>query len=566
MSRLFIKIILLLFFLHIQIAVVLAESDWKGCNSVTEIPVSECDALTALYTSTNGTEWKDNTGWLQTNTPCSWYGVSCSSGNVTRISLRKNQLIGFLPPELGTLLELQELSLNSNQLSGKIPAEWGNLSELQRLELDSNQLNGSIPEELGNLSELRSLNLLGNQLNGSIPPTLGNLPVLQSLNLCGNRLSGKIPSEFGNLSSLQSFLLSNNRLSGEIPATLGNLSRLETFWMSGNRLSGSIPASLGNLSNAQQILLDDNRLTGSIPATFGKLASLQTLDLSNNLLIGKIPQEFGKLSALNRLALHNNKLNTNISFTLTVTSSGLAGNGVQIAGKSEKYSGKTNYSVDDIKNGTVIHLTAPAIAGTWSQRKKLVSWDGCDFMFGRTCTVKMLSNKTVTVKYDAKDSKKEDSGSLFGGFIEDLKEFDEEYDARHSKSSDFCNSLEIVLKNPEKLDVRYIVSSYDPIGHSGQLLGDLDGTRIPESISIISTADALRAVEWKKYTDALLYTVIVDEKCDGSTTRQVQPIGLGGMMQEDSTSFEDMKSRITVTVTSSLSADDEKEVRLNYPD
>ncbi|MCI5211711.1 MAG: hypothetical protein D3910_23680, partial [Candidatus Electrothrix sp. ATG2] len=112
-------------------------------------------------------------------------------------------------------------------------------------------------------------------------------------------------------------------------------------------------------------------------------------------------------------------------------------------------------------------------------------------------------------------------------------------------------------KNPEKLDVRYIVSSYDPTTGTGQILGNLEGTRIPESMSISSTADAMRSVEWRKHADVPLYAVIVDEKCDGSTTRYVQPIGLGGMIQEGSTSFEDMKSRITVTVTSSLSAADE---------
>ncbi|MCI5157433.1 MAG: hypothetical protein D3906_03160 [Candidatus Electrothrix sp. AUS1_2] len=76
----------------------------------------------------------------------------------------------------------------------------------------------------------------------------------------------------------------------------------------------------------------------------------------------------------------------------------------------------------------------------------------------------------------------------------------------------------------------------------------------------------MRAVEWRKSADAPFYTIIVTEKCDGSTRREILPTGSGGMIQEDSTSFEDMKSRITVTVTSSLSADDETEMRINYPD
>ncbi|WP_446007837.1 hypothetical protein [Candidatus Electrothrix sp.] len=255
-----------------------------------------------------------------------------------------------------------------------------------------------------------------------------------------------------------------------------------------------------------------------------------------------------------------------IARKLTVQSSGLADHDVEIVGKPKKYTGTTDYSVGDIENGTLIYLTAPATAGSWLGKEKLVSWTGCDFMFGRTCTVKMLSNKTVTVKYASKDRKAADSGNPLKDLFENLKKFDEEYDARHSETSGFCNALEIVLKNPEQLDVRYIVSSYDPIGHSGKYVSGPDGTRIPESTSVISTADALRAVEWRKYTDAPLYAVIITKKCDGSTTRHVQPIKLGGMIQEDSTSFKDMKSRIIVTVTSSLSADDETEMRINYPD
>ena len=43
------------------------------CESVTEIPKTECEALVAFYNSTDGEHWKDNEGWLQTATPCDWY-------------------------------------------------------------------------------------------------------------------------------------------------------------------------------------------------------------------------------------------------------------------------------------------------------------------------------------------------------------------------------------------------------------------------------------------------------------------------------------------------------------
>lgn len=48
------------------------------CADVTEIPQAECEALVQLYNSTDGPNWTNNTDWLQTNTPCNWYGVACT--------------------------------------------------------------------------------------------------------------------------------------------------------------------------------------------------------------------------------------------------------------------------------------------------------------------------------------------------------------------------------------------------------------------------------------------------------------------------------------------------------
>ena len=54
---------------------------FTNCATQTQIPTTECDALVALYNSTNGAGWTNNTGWLQTDTPCSWYGVTCANGS-----------------------------------------------------------------------------------------------------------------------------------------------------------------------------------------------------------------------------------------------------------------------------------------------------------------------------------------------------------------------------------------------------------------------------------------------------------------------------------------------------
>ena len=91
------------------------------CGGVSEIPQAECEALVDLYVSTNGPHWTNQSGWLQTNTPCNWYGVLCNNGHVIALALANNRLSGPLPPTLSNLSGLVVLSLYDNQLSGSIP-------------------------------------------------------------------------------------------------------------------------------------------------------------------------------------------------------------------------------------------------------------------------------------------------------------------------------------------------------------------------------------------------------------------------------------------------------------
>ena len=122
----------------------------------------ERDALMALYNSTDGANWNDNTDWGTANPHCTWFGVGCDAGNVAVLHLFTNQLNGSIPPEIANLSSLRVLHLGTNLLSGPIPPELGNLSSLGFLDLRRNQLSGPIPAELGNLSNLYSLVLAYN--------------------------------------------------------------------------------------------------------------------------------------------------------------------------------------------------------------------------------------------------------------------------------------------------------------------------------------------------------------------------------------------------------------------
>ncbi|MCP4220554.1 MAG: S8 family serine peptidase [bacterium] len=283
------------------------------------IPLSQRDALIALYNSTNGDTWTSAQNWKDENgsfnapgTETTWEGITVENNGITKIGLDYNQLSGPIPPQLGDLSQLKELRMGQNALTGSIPVELCSLVNLTHLGLNNNSLTGSIPPEIGNLTALTYLRFDVNDLTGSIPVELANLPNLQSLYIYNNKLSGVIPPELGNLSQLRDLYLSSNQLSGAIPPELGNLSNLRALQVFSNQLTGPIPAALGNLSNLNSLYLNSNQLTGSIPPELGNLTQLYYLYLSTNELTGPIPSELSNLSLLYYIFLSSNELTGSI--------------------------------------------------------------------------------------------------------------------------------------------------------------------------------------------------------------------------------------------------------------
>jgi len=164
-----------------------------NCAAVTEIPLTECETLVAIYNSTDGDNWNNHTGWNVTNTPCSWDRVTCNGEHVSILSLYSNKLTGSIPSELGNLTNLSWLFLDNNKLTGSIPSELGNLTNLTALFLENNKLTGSIPSELGNLTNLTALSLHYNKLCGEIPVELKNLSNIFNLQLDNNHLTASDP-------------------------------------------------------------------------------------------------------------------------------------------------------------------------------------------------------------------------------------------------------------------------------------------------------------------------------------------------------------------------------------
>ena len=271
--------------------------------------VGDRAALVALYHATDGPSWQQDGGWLSDAPLGDWHGVVTDrSGRVIAVDLAFNDLSGEIPPELGSMPNLEFLDLTGNELSGEIPPQLGSLSSLEWLALRGNELSGEIPPQLGSIPNLIVLQLSQNQLSGEIPPQLASLSSLEFLELSLNQLSGSIPPELGNLANLEDLSLYSNGLSGEIPAQLGDLLQLDFLLLDRNRLSGNIPSELGSLSNLTRLTLDRNELDGDIPPELGSLSKLKWLILNENRLSGDIPPELGSLSELLWLILSDNQL------------------------------------------------------------------------------------------------------------------------------------------------------------------------------------------------------------------------------------------------------------------
>jgi len=289
------------------------ETEPFSCTNVTEIPQIECEALVALYHGMDGPNWSNNRGWLETNTPCDWYGITCRKENISQLKLSGSQsypfgLQGDVPTEIGNLSNLNILELSSNQLSS-LPAEIGNLNDLWTLHLGDNQLS-SLPVEISNLNNLIELYIPQNRLN-RLPSEIGSLKKLSRLDLFDNQLSS-LPSEIGNLNELSWLELSNNQLSN-LPPEIGNL-QLGTLGLAYNQLS-SLPAEIGNINNLYELFLHNNNLS-NLPVEINNLNNLDSLSLVSNQL-SSLPVGIANLSnldwlsvAYNRLAISDDNLRT----------------------------------------------------------------------------------------------------------------------------------------------------------------------------------------------------------------------------------------------------------------
>jgi hypothetical protein len=61
------------------------------------------------------------------------FGITCSSGRITKLNWFYKGIKGPLPTEIGKLTGLEQLILSGNSLNGPIPSSLGNLRNLSEV-------------------------------------------------------------------------------------------------------------------------------------------------------------------------------------------------------------------------------------------------------------------------------------------------------------------------------------------------------------------------------------------------------------------------------------------------
>ena len=285
-----------------------------------QVPAVERDALIALYNATDGPNWSINTNWNTAAPVDTWFGVTVAAGTVTELRLNLNGLSGFIPPEIGDLINLTLLDLHFNRAAGAfaglngsaIPATLGNLTNLVRLDLSANNLAGNFPIFLTTLPNLEELELGSNLLTGVLPPEVGDFTSLRVLSIGANDFSGDLPIALTTLLTLENFGANSNNFTGGIPPAIGNMVNLERINLDFNNITGTLPVTLGNLINLEIARFGNNLITGPIPIAFANLGTLIDVNLNANDLTGTIPPEFSNNPNLRSLTVRENNLSGTI--------------------------------------------------------------------------------------------------------------------------------------------------------------------------------------------------------------------------------------------------------------
>ncbi|KAL9987503.1 hypothetical protein ACROYT_G001825 [Oculina patagonica] len=275
-------------------------------------PEQEREVLLDIYSSTNGQQWYETSGWNSSTSHCSWYGITCHNNSyIKTIVLPYNNLDGVLPSNLWKIRNLFSLCMPGNpKLRGRIAYFlFGNMSKLLTFVFSASSVAGNIPQDIVNMTSLQVFigsPMDGEGFTGHLPEDMGNMTELRYLSLGGNNLTGQIPRSISRLKKLWYLDLRNTpgMMQGHL-SDLFAIPSLSYLFISGVILTGQIPDMLP--ANLKYLVLPGNNISGKFPQIFLNSSGLEVLNLANNQLTGDIPGQLLLLPGVDMIDLSQNK-------------------------------------------------------------------------------------------------------------------------------------------------------------------------------------------------------------------------------------------------------------------
>ncbi|MCX6822567.1 MAG: leucine-rich repeat protein, partial [candidate division SR1 bacterium] len=363
------------------------------CSTVTDVPSYECDALAALYGSTNGQSWNDNTNRGIDTTVGNWYGITVGGGQVQQITLGSNNLSGTIPAGFSNLGGLELLDLSTNYLPVIQTGAFDGFTSLLQLSLEDDKIGYLISDEFAGAPNLVYLAIGSNGISNIDYPIFSGLPNLNFLlidknkishiaggtfdgapNLIGisigsNTIKSIDSGTFAGLYNLTGVNLSSNKIASINSGTFDGRPPLEYLDLSSNYISLLPSNTFDALPNLVTLDLRGNQIPSLYNGIFSSLSNLTTLDVSANQIASLHNEDFSGLPALDILRIGSNQISSIQSGTFdglsSLTALDVASNNmIDIA--SGTFNGPTNLTTLYLGNNQFLNLNSSIFGGLGS--------------------------------------------------------------------------------------------------------------------------------------------------------------------------------------------------------
>jgi len=204
--------------------------------------------------------------------------IPATLGNLKELKdldLNFNNITGTIPDSIYSDETLEQLDLNDNNLEGTISPKIGNLPNLFFLQLGNdspsgkNNFIGSIPSEVGTLTKMLVFTANDNSFSGSLP-NLSKLTSLNFLDVSDNDLTGRIDTtNWANMPNLDVADFSSNKFTGSIPDSFGKDKKLRIAAFDDNDFTGSMPSAICDLRAVSLTNLTADCLSPPTPPPVG---------------------------------------------------------------------------------------------------------------------------------------------------------------------------------------------------------------------------------------------------------------------------------------------------------